>query len=214
MPRPLQPVLARAAREFPAVVLTGPHQSGKTALPRHLYGRLHRYVSLELPDVRAAAGALEALWPPLLRGGFPEPAAEPDRDARLWQASYIQTNLERDVRALRQVGDLTLFQNFLRALAARSGQLLNLSDIVRDLGAPVGPGWLVLRVTRNCRSAPACARCRWPNSKGCRWLRVGGAFDGGGLGRRGQSRRRGIGLVDGGRRGAENGLIAGNFAAA
>ena len=43
--RSLEQVLSRAAAEFPAVVLTGPSQSGKT------YG----YISLEPPDIRAAA---------------------------------------------------------------------------------------------------------------------------------------------------------------
>ena len=50
----------------------------------------------------------------------------------------------------RQVGDLTLFQNFLRGLAARSGQLLNLTDLARDLGVPVNTAkaWLsVLEAT-------------------------------------------------------------------
>jgi predicted AAA+ superfamily ATPase len=55
----------------------------------------------------------------------------------LWHASYVQTYLERDVRTLRQVGDLTLFQSFLRALAARSGGLLNLHDLSRELGLAV-----------------------------------------------------------------------------
>lgn len=75
-----------------------------------------------------------ALWSRLLRGSYPELVAHPDRDTRLWQASYIQTYLERDVRGLRQIGDLTTFRSFLRVLAARSGQLLNLADISRDLG--------------------------------------------------------------------------------
>ncbi|OHB59053.1 MAG: hypothetical protein A2Y12_18440 [Planctomycetes bacterium GWF2_42_9] len=44
---------------------------------------------------------------------------------------------ERDIRTLRQVGDLTTFQNFLRALAARNGQLLNLTEMARDLGVAV-----------------------------------------------------------------------------
>src|SRR5712692_7894196 len=94
--------------------------------------------------------SLAALWPSLLRGSYPELVAEPGRDIGLWHASYIQTYLERDVRALRQVGDLTLFQNFLRALAARCGQLLNLSDIARDLGIAVNTAkaWLsVLEAT-------------------------------------------------------------------
>jgi uncharacterized protein YunC (DUF1805 family) len=49
-----------------------------------------------------------------------------------------------DVRTLRQVGDLTQFQNFLRALAARSAQLFNITDLARDLGAAVNTvkAWL------------------------------------------------------------------------
>ncbi|HEX9593058.1 MAG TPA: DUF4143 domain-containing protein [bacterium] len=77
------------------------------------------------------------LWPALLLGGFPELASRPSRDAALWHGSYIQTYLERDLRTLRQVGDLGQFQTFLRALAARTGQLLQLSELGRDLGLAV-----------------------------------------------------------------------------
>ena len=54
------------------------------------------------------------------------------------------------MRSLRQIGDLTSFQSFLRTLAARSGQLLNLSDVARDLGIAVNTAkaWLsVLEAT-------------------------------------------------------------------
>src|SRR5438876_3864617 len=61
-----------------------------------------------------------AFWRSALRGGYPEIAAHPRRDVGLWLASYVQTYLERDVRALRQVGDLGQFQVFLRGVAARS----------------------------------------------------------------------------------------------
>ncbi|MBM3311885.1 MAG: ATP-binding protein [Candidatus Aminicenantes bacterium] len=69
--RSLEPVLKRAANEFPAIVLTGPRQSGKTTLLKHLFGDSCRYVSLELPDVRAAAnedprGFLEIFSPPVI----------------------------------------------------------------------------------------------------------------------------------------------------
>jgi len=234
IPRGLEPVLRRAAREFPAAVLTGPRQSGKTTLLQHVFGGTHAYVSLEPPDVRAAAAAdprgFLALYPPpvifdevqyapdllfyikehidahraragqflltgsqnlmmlervteslagrtavlrllplsqleatrrpnarlpwerraagsqaahlpyrelsrsFLRGWYPELVARPRRNIALWHASYVQTYLERDARSLRQVGDLTLFQSFLRALAARSAQLLSLSGLARDLG--------------------------------------------------------------------------------
>jgi predicted AAA+ superfamily ATPase len=84
------------------------------------------------------------LWKAFLRGSCPELKANPRRDFNLWHASYVQTYLERDVRTLRQVGDLTQFQNFLRALAARSAQLLNLNGLARDLGVAVNTAkaWL------------------------------------------------------------------------
>lgn len=70
----------------------------------------------------------------------------PERDFSLWHASYLQTYLERDVHSLRQIGDLTLFQNFLRALAARSAQLLNLAALARDLGVALNTAkaWLAV----------------------------------------------------------------------
>ncbi|WP_419933961.1 ATP-binding protein [Candidatus Palauibacter sp.] len=85
-----------------------------------------------------------------LRDGYPELVTHPERDIQLWHAGFTQTYLERDVRSLRQVGGLTQFQSFLRALAARSGQLLNLSTLARDLGVAVNTAkaWLsVLEAT-------------------------------------------------------------------
>ena len=94
--------------------------------------------------------AFGELWKGFLRGGYPELANQPDRDASLWHASYIQTYLERDMRMLRQIGDLTQYQNFLCTLAARSAQLLSLTDVSRDLGVAVNTvkAWLsVLEAT-------------------------------------------------------------------
>ena len=248
--RSLEPLLKKTASEFPAVTLTGPRQSGKTILLQHLFSSHCNYVSLEMPDIRAAAtedprgflelypppvffdevqyapdllpyikekidanrtkngqylltssqnlllaekvpeslagraamlcllplsrresegqpqiplawerkrssfprpsNAFDELWTSFLQGGYPELAIQPNRDVALWHASYIQTYLERDVRTLRQIGDLTQYQNFLRVLAARSAQLMNLTDVARDLGVAVNTikAWLsVLEAT-------------------------------------------------------------------
>lgn len=51
-----------------------------------------------------------------------------------WFASYVATYLERDVRDLTSVRDLTTFQRFLRLCAARTGQILNLSSLATDCG--------------------------------------------------------------------------------
>ena len=90
------------------------------------------------------------LWEVLLRGGYPEIALSRKREVSLWHSSYVQTYLERDLRSLRQIGELGQFQVFLRALAARSAQLLNLSELSRDLGIAVNTvkAWLsVLEAT-------------------------------------------------------------------
>jgi predicted AAA+ superfamily ATPase len=72
----------------------------------------------------------------LLRGGYPEVLARPT-SARLWFSSYLQTYLERDVRAIVNVRDLSTFRRFLALLASRHGQILNRSDLAAPLGVSV-----------------------------------------------------------------------------
>jgi hypothetical protein len=70
----------------------------------------------------------------ILTGGYPEPLANKSMSYQTWASSYLKTYLERDVRDLKNVGDLLQFQSFLRSCAIRTGQLLDLSDIARDIG--------------------------------------------------------------------------------
>jgi len=79
----------------------------------------------------------------LLRGGYPEVLARP-QVARLWFSSYLQTYLERDVRAISAVHELALFRRFFALVASRHGQVLNKSDLAAPLGmsAPGIGKWL------------------------------------------------------------------------
>lgn len=222
--RDLTPLIQTAARQFPAVTITGPRQSGKSTLCRALFPQLP-YVNLEAPDTRAFAaedpraflgqyhaGAIidevqrapqlpsylqgvidadpepgrwiltgsqnlallesvsqslagrsavlhllplsraevirfakhpESLNETLLAGGYPrifDRGLEPSD----WLRAYVGTYLERDVRTISNIGDLTTFQRFVELCAGRTGQLLNLSALAADTGVsqPTAKAWL------------------------------------------------------------------------
>lgn len=244
-PRVLAKTILKALKTFPAIVITGPRQSGKTTLLKMLFSKTHRFVSLENPDVRMRAredplGFLEENSPPvifdeiqyvpellsyiktridqkrkpgqwiftgsqnftlmqgvsqslagraavlsllpfsclerinqadktknitswirelnvqqickdkislsefMLRGNYPEIASKRKVDRQLWCGSYISTYLERDVRNIAQIGDLSQFERFLRLCAVRTGQILNLSEVAKDIGisVPTAKRWL------------------------------------------------------------------------
>lgn len=214
--RAIEPRLREAARHFPALVLTGPRQTGKTTLLTHLFPK-HRLITFDnrtlqqaakrdpasfvedmrdapvlldeiqqapeiLPYLKIAidrdraragrflltgsqifplvagiseslagrAGLFELLgfsWEELgpaavsrsacfqriYEGFYPDTAVHgvPAGD---YYGSYLTTYLERDIRRIRSVHDLSRFQGFLELLAARAGSLLNLNDLSRDSG--------------------------------------------------------------------------------
>lgn len=216
----IQP-LERYLNTFPAVLLGGSRQVGKTTLVREFLSRKFRYVLLEDPDLRALAKTdprtfLERHPPPvifdefqnvpelvsylqgmidehrqtkgmfiltgsqnflmmeqvsqslagrigiltlyglnsnelpkaalsndekslgalLLRGCYPELwATTPQIHPADWYGSYVQTYLEKDIRRLVNVSDLSTFERFLRVCAAHTGQELNISNIANDCGA-------------------------------------------------------------------------------
>jgi predicted AAA+ superfamily ATPase len=217
--RMILPVLKRYLQTFPAVVLSGARQVGKTTLLRSALAKTHSYVLLEDPDVRARAtrdprgflqqykgpvifdefqyapellnylqgiidkerqkkgqfiltgsqsfemmaqvtqslagragmltlyGLCSSECPPMyeswklaelakavFRGCYPELWAERNIFPTDWFGSYLRTYIERDLRNLTQIGDLAVFERFVRLCAIRTGQLLNVSELGRDVG--------------------------------------------------------------------------------
>ena len=224
--RDIEPILKELITQFPALVITGPRQSGKSTLLKRIFGAEYKYHTFDDPltrekaladpllfledgnskliideiqhvpellsyiklaidknrnkrgrfiltgsqqfalmknlaDTLAGRIAVLELLPfsinekkkilsekkyndsknyfidGLLRGSFPELVKNHDIASKFWYGSYIQTYLERDIRTLYNIGDLRDFQRLLHLLAARAAQLLNLSELARDLGVAV-----------------------------------------------------------------------------
>ncbi|MEQ1746836.1 MAG: ATP-binding protein [Saprospiraceae bacterium] len=78
------------------------------------------------------------------RGGYPALFDDHSVPANVFFDSYIQTYIERDVRLLKNVGDLSAFGKFMRLCAGRVGQPLNLTSLATDSGiAPnTAKAWL------------------------------------------------------------------------
>ena len=73
-----------------------------------------------------------------LRGGYPEMQSRPSIERRAsWFQSYITTLLQKDVRDLANIEELTRLPSLLSLLAARSAGLLNLAELSRSIGIPL-----------------------------------------------------------------------------
>lgn len=79
---------------------------------------------------------LETVKVNVVRGGYPDVVNRPSA-AEMWFRSYVQTYLERDVRAVTAVRDLGSFRRFLALLASRAGNILNRTDLAAPLGVSV-----------------------------------------------------------------------------
>jgi len=78
------------------------------------------------------------------RGSFPALCTGEIKDRDIFYNSYIQTYIQRDIRDLTQVANLNSFMKFFAACAARTSQLINYSDLARDVDISVNTAkkWL------------------------------------------------------------------------
>lgn len=219
--------IVSSAKQFPAVAVTGPRQSGKTTMLKHIFAASHEFVSFDDPIIReraisdpklflsetgkrmvideiqyvpellsyikmeidnnrqakgrfiltgsqqynlmknlgdslagrvalfklfpfcaeemesvkslkkTAANPLSAFVNACMRGCFPEPVVSKKIDIGEWYSSYLSTYIERDVRSLYNVGMIREFQRFIRLLASKCGQQLNMNSMASDIGVAV-----------------------------------------------------------------------------
>lgn len=116
---------------------------------RELLGDIQSGAFLPTPDClesrsNSPAVLLPDLYNHIWRGSFPVLHQENPVDRDLFYRSYVQTYLQRDVRDLTNSGDQSSFLRFLRACAARTGQLINMLDLCRDsdINQATGKRWL------------------------------------------------------------------------
>jgi predicted AAA+ superfamily ATPase len=122
--------------EMGEFILTGSAQFDLMAgIVQSLAGRVGRVELLPLSIAELSAADLipAKLSTMLWQGGYPALYDRPLRPDD-WYANYVATYLERDVRQLVAVRDLSQFQIFVQMCAARTGQLLNLASLAADCG--------------------------------------------------------------------------------
>jgi len=115
------------------------------------------------PEMLTASGPGPADWRSLAsEGGYPVPAVEyaDPTDRAIWFDGYIRTYLERDLQDLSSIGNLVDFRRLMGAACLRSGQLVNQTELGRDvqLPQPTVRRWLnLLEASYQLVSLPAYA---------------------------------------------------------
>lgn len=73
----------------------------------------------------------------IFKGSYPELVTRQYDEENLWYASYIETYLNKDVRAISNIGDMRDFRRFIQLLAANATQLLDMTSYATDIGVSV-----------------------------------------------------------------------------
>ena len=127
-------------------VLTGSHQLElRAAITQSLAGRtgiLH-LLPLSIGELHDAKISFDDFESYIVHGFLPRIYDQHQRP-RTAYANYYQTYVEKDVRQLIQLKDVSLFEKFIKLLAGRVGQIINYQSLSNDVGvgAPTIKQWL------------------------------------------------------------------------
>lgn len=87
---------------------------------------------------------INAVYKQIWKGSYPRLYTAADEFWEAFYSSYVQTYIERDVRSLTKIGSETDFLKFMKASAARIGNLLDYADMAKDIGVsqPTVKAWI------------------------------------------------------------------------
>ena len=117
-------------------VLTGSHQLElRAAVAQSLAGRtgLLHLLPLSIEELRQAGLTFDGFEDYVVHGFLPRVHSQNQRPFRAY-ANYYQTYLERDVRQLIELKDVSLFEKFIKLLAGRVGQLMDYQALSNAVG--------------------------------------------------------------------------------
>jgi len=143
-------------QSFGQYIITGSQKfSLMKTVSESLAGRVsilecHSLCVSEIFDNRKQKLIQQKILKMMVQGGYPEIHAQNLSPERFY-ADYLATYLERDVRQLLNVKNLSLFNKFLRLLALRSGQVLSMSSLSNSVGVslPTIKSWVSVLETNN-----------------------------------------------------------------
>jgi uncharacterized protein len=140
-------VFADSSTKRGQYILTGSHQLDlAAAVSQSLAGRtaLLRLLPLSLEELHKA-GVSQSRDEAIFKGFMPRLYHDDIRTGTLY-SEYFQNYVERDLRQMVSIHDLLLFEKFMRILAGRVGQVINISSLSGDVGVSRSTlnGWLAV----------------------------------------------------------------------
>ena len=138
----------------------------------------------------------------IFNGGMPELYDIKDMDRNDFYYSYINTYIEKDIKKIKNIGNIESFKKFMRDIAIRTGTTLNYSDIANDVGVAVNTikDWVSILVSTGIiyllepyssnklkrlthmpkiifmDSGLACYQANWENAKALQLSEISGHF--------------------------------------
>lgn len=133
----LQIVLDDSSKKAQYILTGSQNFQLSAAITQSLVGRaaLITLLPFSMSEIRSEYADVDTV-DIIYKGQYPAIYSENIPPSRYYNA-YTSLYLERDVRDIRQVADLSLFRDFMSLVAARTGQLMNLSDLSNVLGRDV-----------------------------------------------------------------------------